>query len=385
VAAPKDLWATPGNAQIFLQWNPPVGIIEGYNVYRSTSNDGTYSKIATTMMPTYLDLGLRNGLTYWYKVSATNNSVESPLSEMIGATPFTTPDAPKLVSAIPGVNCTTLVWSTPINDGGSPLTGYLVLFGSNEPTSYYQDILMPNTLSIKVTGLTAGMQYSFAIKAQNAAGFSGLSNVIVATLMNIPGTPTELVSTTSFDKVTIIWTVPSGPITGYHIFRGPSVEDLTWIGDSLSSIFNDTAVEAGSSYFYKVSAYNEVGDGNYSSSISVLLPWPPIVPVAGIIVNNEGKGLIGVTVALENGSSVQTDIQGMFTIYASQGNHTLTVSGAGIQSRTLNIEVNGPDLRIGAINTIEAPDSLEKIVSTVSITAIVITAIIILYLIKKKK
>jgi len=87
-------------------------------------------------------------------------------------------------------------------------------------------------------------------------------------------------------------------------------------------------VASGQTYWYKVSAVNAAGEGTQSASASAQVPI--ILPISGKIVDVNGNGLAGITVALENDISVKTDAQGNFTIMASPGSHTLTISGPGI-------------------------------------------------------
>jgi hypothetical protein len=85
--APTSLAATGGNAQIGLTWNPPAGAT-AYNVKRSLTNGGPYANVATGVTTTsYTNTGLTNGTAYFYVVTATNASGESPLSNQASATP----------------------------------------------------------------------------------------------------------------------------------------------------------------------------------------------------------------------------------------------------------------------------------------------------------
>jgi hypothetical protein len=71
--------------------------------------------------------------------------------------------------------------------------------------------------------------------------------------------------------------------------------------------------------------------------------------LSGRIVDADGNGLVGITVALENGSSVETNEDGDFSIAASPGNHTLTVSGPGIETQTEHVIVDISSMELGTI------------------------------------
>jgi len=88
--APLGLQATPGDARVTLTWQANSGSINGYHVYRSTSQGGAYSRRtgAPIVVPSYMETGLSNGTTYWYKVTAVGlTGLESAQSAAVGATP----------------------------------------------------------------------------------------------------------------------------------------------------------------------------------------------------------------------------------------------------------------------------------------------------------
>jgi len=86
-AAPLGLTATPGNAQVRLNWEAPAGTL-GFNVKRSLVSGGPYTNIATGITtPAYLDSRLNNFTNYYYVVSALNAAGESANSLEIAAVP----------------------------------------------------------------------------------------------------------------------------------------------------------------------------------------------------------------------------------------------------------------------------------------------------------
>jgi hypothetical protein len=126
---PRSLAATGGNAQVSLSWSAPsskpllgdetpekraeierLGLsndpmykvvsskaegaestlgLSNYKIYRSTSQNGTYTSIGTSTTTSYTNTGLTNGATYWYYVTAvyTSPSGESAGSNTVSATP----------------------------------------------------------------------------------------------------------------------------------------------------------------------------------------------------------------------------------------------------------------------------------------------------------
>jgi len=101
---------------------------------------------------------------------------------------------------------------------------------------------------------------------------------------NAPGAP-ALTATGAVAKVQLSWTVPSdngSPITAYNLYRGTTAggEGTTAFKtfSSTTTAFDDTAVSAGTTYYYKVEAVNSVG-GTKSSERSAT-PTPSSSPTA---------------------------------------------------------------------------------------------------------
>ncbi|RLI52728.1 MAG: hypothetical protein DRO93_14600 [Candidatus Thorarchaeota archaeon] len=91
--APTNLRAFSANGQVILTWNPPVGMIQGYNIYRSTTSGSGYSRLNyfPETAPSYSDYDVTNGTTYYYVVRAVSFSgMESMDSEEANATPSQT-------------------------------------------------------------------------------------------------------------------------------------------------------------------------------------------------------------------------------------------------------------------------------------------------------
>jgi len=84
-AAPKNLATTRGNSQVSLSWTASAGATS-YKVYRSTTPGGE-TAIAGVTTTTYINTGLTNGKTYYYKIAAVNGGGLSPQSNEASATP----------------------------------------------------------------------------------------------------------------------------------------------------------------------------------------------------------------------------------------------------------------------------------------------------------
>ncbi len=58
---------------VMIEWKKPWDAVDGYVIYRSTSKDGTYTKIKTVTKPkttSYVDTTVKEGQVYYYKMRA---------------------------------------------------------------------------------------------------------------------------------------------------------------------------------------------------------------------------------------------------------------------------------------------------------------------------
>ena len=90
-----------------------------------------------------------------------------------------------------------------------------------------------------------------------------------------PGAPTGLNAIAGDAQVALTWTRPAfdggSPITGYKVYRGtsPGSESLLpTIADHRSTTYTDTTAANGTTYYYKVTAVNALGEGPLSNEAS---------------------------------------------------------------------------------------------------------------------
>src|SRR5439155_1404393 len=293
---PQGLTATAGDGTVDLAWSAPGSDggapITNYKVYRGTSHDGETPLADAGPVLAYTDTSVNNGQTYYYQVTAENSAGEGPRSNEASATPnapATPPTQPQNLAATPGDGHVDLTWDPPANDGGLPILEYRVYRGT---TSNQESFLASAGLSLTYTdsSVTTGNTYSYKVSAVNSVNEGPLSNEASATPAaphTAPGAPRDLVATAGDASVSLSWSPPSSdggaPITNYKIYRG------TVSGGQLSLIatvrdvrsYTDSPLTNGKSYYYKVTALNEVGEGQASKEASATpvsgqtVPSPP--------------------------------------------------------------------------------------------------------------
>jgi rhamnogalacturonan endolyase len=126
-AAPTNLTATAGNAQVTLGWTASTGA-DGYIVSRSLASGSGYTVFTgSSSSAAYTDTGVTNGTTYFYVVSAFSTSGTSARSAQVSAEPVQT-FAQWQSSIFPGQNDPAIIGPSadPDGDGYSNLLEYFL-------------------------------------------------------------------------------------------------------------------------------------------------------------------------------------------------------------------------------------------------------------------
>jgi fibronectin type 3 domain-containing protein len=183
LAAPQNVQATAGDAQVNLSWSATSGAT-AYNVYRSTvaGGEGTTPYRSGLTSPSFTDTGLINGTRYYYRVSATDGTSESALSSEVSAVPNLAsptglaPVPPSgLRYSIAGRNVR-LSWT---QSTSSAITGNNVYRSTSASGPFTTPIAkLSATTSYNDNGGTSGVTYYYVVTAVNANGESAFSNMI---------------------------------------------------------------------------------------------------------------------------------------------------------------------------------------------------------------
>ncbi|MFG1605008.1 fibronectin type III domain-containing protein [Actinoplanes sp. NPDC049265] len=251
--APTGLTATRGNAAVTLDFTAPAGPVTGYDV--STDGGATWTALAADRIVT----GLANGTAYTFRVRARNATGPGPASGPATETPATVPGAPGGLTATAGDRSANLAFSGPGDDGGDPISGYEVSLDDGAGWT-----ALPGNRT--VTGLTNGRAYTVRVRAVNSVGAGPASgSATVTPAPGTPGAPTGLTATRGDASVTLAFTPPAGPVTGYEVTTD---DGATWAplaaGGTVTSLANGTA------YTFRVRARNNAGPGPASAQATAV-------------------------------------------------------------------------------------------------------------------
>src|SRR5437773_2235747 len=285
---PRQLNATPGEAQVTLTWLAPSSDggspITNFKIYQGTASGGESLLATVGAVFSYPDSSVTNGVTYYYYVTAVNGIGASGSSNEVSATPVagpSVPDAPQNLVATPGNGTMTLTWSPPPWDVRSPVTGYTVYRGTNSGNRSFF-VPLGNVTTYTDTGLANGQRYYYVVTAINAIGEGPPSSEVSAKPATVPGSPGNLQAIPGNGNVTIQWSgAPNNgaPVTSYRVYRG-TTSGQTSLVKTLGNVdtYTDTGLTNGVRYYYRVAAVNRVGEGTKSNEASASPTAGPSVP-----------------------------------------------------------------------------------------------------------
>ena len=240
------------------------------------------------------------------------------------------PSAPSGLSVSNTIASLTLKWNA-VKDA----TGYEIYRAGTD--GKYSKITTVTSTSYVDTNVKNNTQYSYKIKAYNAAGASAFSTA--ASLKKTQISVSNLKADAAGSKVQLSWTGGVTGAEGYVIYRRTEGGSYTEIGRTSGNAYSDT-ISAGIKYYYAVAVYSgsrtedkcpEVGamylaepavTGASNITSGVQVKWSQVTGATGYIVYRKGAGKGWARIAdIKEGSTVNyTD-----TTAASGTTYTYTV------------------------------------------------------------
>ena len=293
--APNGVAATKNDSAhtATLSWAEPTSpggsSITGYRVSRDGTDSGGGGPWSTVLPASARSktFSLLNAWdTYTLKVEAINAVGIGPAGSAAVMLTAATPSAPLSVKATAGATGTqqaTVTWSTPAQQGGSPVVSYRVRRFAGSTATVQTTTTVPATArTFTATGLVAGSAYSFDVVAVNSAGAGRTpSRSGLVTPLSLPAPATGLVTSASAAgrSATVSWKAPSvtggTPITGYRVSRDGNDSGTTGPfsvvvpATTLTKTF--TYLLPWDTYTLKVEAITSAGTGP-AASATVLVP-----------------------------------------------------------------------------------------------------------------
>ncbi len=280
------------------------------------------------------------------------------------------PAAPALLSVVPGTQSATVNFSF-AGDTASLQSFTIVATPTAGPAVTTTGISRTATSRV-VTGLTAGVEFTFQVFAVSIFGSSGGSNTATATptapvVLVPPAAPTIGTATAGNAQATVTWTPPApngGPaITSYELVTTPAtIGPITGIASGATSRVV-TGLTNGVSYTFRVRAVNADGTGPLSAASNAVTPVAPLAPLAPTI-GTATRGNATATVTWTDGArpvtnhNVQIFVAGVLTATrtnvgaGSSAVITGLTNGTTYRFRVVAVNAVGPSPASGASNAV---------------------------------
>lgn len=285
--APSDLVASPvSSSQIQLQWTDNSDNEEEFRIQRGLiSQIQEHIASVPSNVTFYQDTGLDCETTYQYSVRGYNAFGGGEASNTVSATtltcPGSLPSAPSdLISTFISSSQTILAWA----DNSANEDGFIVERKTGADGTYTQiGATDANESTYEDNSVECEILYYYRVSAYNGAGSSDYSNEISITQdlcpTEKPEPPSDLtVVIHSQTSCYLSWVDNSDNEYGFEIERKLEEGSYSQIGmvEENITIYDDTGLEPGTVYFYRVRAYNSAGNSDYSNEESATTEKPPV-------------------------------------------------------------------------------------------------------------
>ena len=275
LVAPTTLAAVAASAtQINLTWADVSTNETGFQLERSLTTATGFTLVGTTAanVVSFANTGLTEGTQYFYRIRAVSASGNSAYTAEANAT--TSLVAPTALTAVAAsATQINLTWA----DVSTNETGFQVERSLTTATGFtLVGTTATNAVSFVNTGLTAGTQYFYRIRAVNATGNSAYTPEASAIAGLVAPTTLAAVAA-SATQINLTWSDVSTNETGFQVERSTTsgtgfVLITTTAANAVS--FSNTGLTANTRYFYRVRSVNAVGTSVPTAEASALTSAP---------------------------------------------------------------------------------------------------------------
>ena len=343
---------TAGDTQVAVSWSAPTAngcSITDYVVEYSSDNGTTWTAFAhTASSATSITVtGLTNNTAYKFHVAAVNCAGTATFSTAsASATPNPVPSQTTglTVSTNGQSNQLVLTWTAP-SGNGSAVSDYIIEYSTDGGTTWltYADGTSSATTAT-LTGLTNGASYTFRVSAVNGIGAGSASTATTSvTAIALPGAIASApTATASPGQIVLSWSAPSSnggsAITDYLIQYSTNggTSWQTWAHTaSTATTATLTGLTAGSSYTFKISATNALGNGTASTASTAAIAQAATAPSAvaqptATLGANPGEVVLSWSAPAANGSAITDYV----VQYSTDGGNTWITFNDGTSTAT---------------------------------------------------
>jgi len=267
---PTNLTAkTVSGTRIDLEWRDNSDNERGFSIERKVEG-GTFRFVdeVSANVTTYSDRGLTENRKYIYRVRAFNDAGYSSYSDEAEAVTATIPSAPTNLRAETVSNREIkLNWT----DRSDNEEGFKIERRKVGESFREIDTVRANVTTYSDTGLDENTRYVYRVRAYNVAGNSSYSSEAEAITATVPNAPISLrAEAVSEERINLNWIDRSGDETGFRIERitGTGSFRLLTVVPANTTTYADRGLQPGTTYRYRVQAFNEYGNSDYTNIAS---------------------------------------------------------------------------------------------------------------------
>ena len=262
------------SSEIDLTWEVAYYNADNYTVQRSVNSPNSWTTIATLSGTStfYSNTGLSLNTTYYYRVQGKN---------MLGTSQWWVAGPITMMAPPSNLNATTispyqinLSWA----ESSSDQSGFYIeqATSSSGPFIQLTSNIDPSARSYPNIGLSEGATYWYRVQAfrygnSRTPDVSSYSNVATPS-SGAPTAPSNLTATAvSRSQINLAWNDNSSNESGFYIERAPSgsttFTQIASVGANVKT-YSNTGLSTGTTYQYRVRAYNGSGNSGYSNTAS---------------------------------------------------------------------------------------------------------------------
>jgi len=376
--APTSVTGTSGDGLSLVRWAAPAdtggsAIIDYVIQYSSNSGStwATFSDGSSTNTQTTVN-GLTNGTAYLFRVAAVS-SVGTGNYSTAGAavTPVGAPTAPTGANATGGNMQITASWTTPSNNGGAEITGYVIQYKQTSASTWSTYGTVPASPAT-IAGLVNGNEYVVRVAAVNNRNFTGpystQSNAVYPGRVAVAPTSLSITSRTATaefsNSISLRWTIGAtygSTVTG-HSVQYQEANATAWINATGTTAANTYTItdqlSSAKRYNFRVSTITTVGPSPYS--LALVDQAVSVAPTGLTLTSAVSAGYVTVTWAVSNAGTGVLAAAGLeggiefANVATDLSAKTITFPTGAAGSRTLTVRVGNFAGSVTADTTVTA-------------------------------
>ncbi|MBQ4530018.1 MAG: N-acetylmuramoyl-L-alanine amidase [Lachnospiraceae bacterium] len=245
---------------IKVSWSKVPGA-KSYEVYRSTSKNSGYKKVATVTKKYYIDKNLKTNVKYYYKVKAVRGNNSSGYSKIMNT------------KAVPSATTSIVITSRDYNTlevKWKKVAGAdkYALYRSTKEKSGFKKIATVTSTTYIDSKVKGGIKYYYKVVPYKgkAAGKEKIESGIAVTkpVANVK------VKNTSATSNKISWSKSAGA-ESYKIYRSTEKDgSYKSIGTTKKTVYTDKKAKTGVEYYYKVCGVVKGYEGEFSEPSKIV-------------------------------------------------------------------------------------------------------------------